>query len=451
MSSKGSGPRGFGQDQLEAVCRIEARYWERALAFVLLSVWCCAGCARWRDKGTLSDKSLALSAQLADGKPQWLAQSRALQVVWSRQLEVPLERGRYEPLMLAAPLWLRDSAGPSGGMVQASPNRDTKEDQGVLVLSHPTKPVVLFFDHRGKEIGRIALPSIGAGHPVYCRAKDVLFVGTEDSHALGIKLDTGEVLWQTTVTGLPVGEGACESNRLYFRSTGGHVNALDAASGELLWRYRRRPEDGLSTSGSPGVTLDDDRVLTGFADGFVVALDRSSGEVRWERDAALEASSLDRSSTPFLDVDTTPRVGLGSVLVAGFSIGAFALGPYSGSVKWFDNRIIGVVDIALDVQLGSAYWAGTFGVFASSGRKHHDESILWHLRYEAQSPSALRIAGDSLFVSDSRWGVVAIDRKRGEMVSYVSTAHGVTQPVAVADTLAFAISNAGLLLALRVP
>ncbi len=406
------------------------------------------GCARWREDGPLADKSLALGSHLADSKPQWLAQSRALQVVWSRQLEVPLERGRYEPLMLAAPLWLPDAVhGVPGTQAGAA----AAQDSGVLVLSHPTKAVVLFYTQRGKEVGRVALPSIGAGHPVYCSANGVLFVGTEDSHAVGIKLDTGTILWETTVSGIPVGEGACESGRLYFRSSGGHVNALDAATGDVLWRYRRRPEDGLSTSGSPGVTLDDDRVLTGFADGFVVALDRASGDVRWERDAALEATSLDRSSTPFLDVDTTPRVGLGSVLVAGFSIGAFALGPYSGSVKWFDNRIVGVVDIALDAALGSAYWAGTFGVFASSGRKAHDESILWKLRYEAQSPSAIRIAGASLFVSDSRWGVVAIDRKRGEMVAYVHTAHGVTQPVAVADTLAFAISNAGLLLALRVP
>ena len=62
------------------------------------------------------------------------------------------------------------------------------------------------------------------------------------------------------------------------------VLAVDARTGELLWRYRRQlPEDlraGHRTN--RGVGLYGDRVFVTTHDAFVVALDAMSGEVVWE-------------------------------------------------------------------------------------------------------------------------------------------------------------------------
>ena len=71
---------------------------------------------------------------------------------------------------------------------------------------------------------------------------------------------------------------------MYITTPGNQVLALDAASGELLWRYRRElPDDMLNIHPTNrGVALYGDRVYFGGVDAFLVALDAASGELVWE-------------------------------------------------------------------------------------------------------------------------------------------------------------------------
>ncbi|GAN76593.1 PQQ-dependent dehydrogenase, methanol/ethanol family [Acidisphaera rubrifaciens] len=62
------------------------------------------------------------------------------------------------------------------------------------------------------------------------------------------------------------------------------VIALDAASGNLLWRYRRQLPDGFSAlhNTSRGVALYGDKVFLPALDATLVALDAKTGKVAWE-------------------------------------------------------------------------------------------------------------------------------------------------------------------------
>jgi|TARA_Y100000294_G_C8556617_1_gene337423 alcohol dehydrogenase (cytochrome c) len=71
---------------------------------------------------------------------------------------------------------------------------------------------------------------------------------------------------------------------MFITTPHNHVLALDAATGELIWRYvRELPEDQVQMHPTNrGVALYEDLVFMATADCYVVALDARTGEVVWE-------------------------------------------------------------------------------------------------------------------------------------------------------------------------
>ena len=64
----------------------------------------------------------------------------------------------------------------------------------------------------------------------------------------------------------------------------GQVVAIEAATGDLKWRYKRKLPDGFSAlhNTNRGVALYGDKVYVGGLDGALVALDAKTGKVAWQ-------------------------------------------------------------------------------------------------------------------------------------------------------------------------
>ncbi len=71
---------------------------------------------------------------------------------------------------------------------------------------------------------------------------------------------------------------------MFITTPGAQVIALDARTGEQVWRYRRQLPFDLQQSHptNRGVALYEDKVYVATVDAFVVALDARTGEVVWE-------------------------------------------------------------------------------------------------------------------------------------------------------------------------
>jgi alcohol dehydrogenase (cytochrome c) len=70
---------------------------------------------------------------------------------------------------------------------------------------------------------------------------------------------------------------------LFVHGYGDKVQALDAATGDLLWQYSRRIPMGVPTSVKRAIAIYGDKVYTGTSDAHIVALDVKTGRVAWDK------------------------------------------------------------------------------------------------------------------------------------------------------------------------
>jgi alcohol dehydrogenase (cytochrome c) len=73
---------------------------------------------------------------------------------------------------------------------------------------------------------------------------------------------------------------------LFVHSYGDKVQALDAATGDLLWQYSRRLPPGVAPSVKRGISIYGSRIFVPTSDAHVVALDVKTGKVVWDQTVA---------------------------------------------------------------------------------------------------------------------------------------------------------------------
>lgn len=73
---------------------------------------------------------------------------------------------------------------------------------------------------------------------------------------------------------------------LFVHSYGDKVQALDAATGDLLWQYSRRLPTGVAPSVKRGISIYGSRIYVPTSDAHVVALDMKTGRVVWDQAVA---------------------------------------------------------------------------------------------------------------------------------------------------------------------
>jgi len=127
---------------------------------------------------------------------------------------------------------------------------------------------------------------------------------------------------------------------LFVHSYADKVQAIDAATGDLLWQYSRRLPMGTAASVKRAIALYGDKVYAGTSDTHIVSLDAKTGRLTWDKSIA----------------DQKQGYGLtGGVTVAKGKVIASTTGRAPGG-----NFIV-----ALDAQTGTEAWR--FGTIPKDG------------------------------------------------------------------------------------
>jgi alcohol dehydrogenase (cytochrome c) len=143
-------------------------------------------------------------------------------------------------------------------------------------------------------------------------------------------------VWMTPTDEVKVHEAAplVNDGAMFISTPNNQVLALDAVTGEVLWRYRRpRPEGAFVLHDTNrGVALYGDRVYYAAGEAVLVALDARTGREVWTRTVA------DNASAYYLSL--APLVAGGAVMVGAsggeFGVRGFvaAFDPESGEELW---------------------------------------------------------------------------------------------------------------------
>ena len=187
-------------------------------------------------------------------------------------------------------------------------------------------------------------------------------------------------------------------------------------------------------------------MLTGFSDGFLVALGARDGDVLWAR-------SLAGPAEQFMDVDATPVVIGDTVVGASYGSGLTGLDLRDGRPLWR----LGVPGVAgLEAVAGKLYFANSeTGLNAMDAQGN----ILWRQgggRGGGKNPelwgdvTAPLPVKDYLLVATSKAGLFVAEKAGGALVRAFNPGGGLcSRPVNDSKTgMVFALSNGGRVYAL---
>ena len=250
----------------------------------------------------------------------------------------------------------------------------------------------------------------------------LMYRGTYDSHGYSplaqINIENVGSLkpvW-TFSTGLREGHQAppvVNNGRMFVTTPQNHLLALDAATGELLWRYERDlPEDLQQMHPTNrGVGLYGKLVFMATVDCFVVALDATTGEVVWETEVEDYAAGY--------YMTLAPLVAAGKVMV-GVSGGEWgirgfvaALDAQSGESAWKTYTIPAPGEPGSETWPGDSWKTGGVPVWITGSYDPMRKLTYWGTGNGGPWIGDTR-PGDNLYATS----LLALDAATGEIRGY---------------------------------
>ncbi len=340
--------------------------------------------------------------------------------------------------------WSRRLPGPRFPAASHTERARPAVDGDLIYVGYASTDGLFVLDrHTGEVLRTLESEAAVQGEAVPLDDGGVLFA---DSAGYTFRYDaSGELLW-SHFGGAPVtARPTLADGRVFVGSVDDVLYALDATSGELIWRYQR-PEDPtrhseLTLFGAPSPVLAGELLLAGFSDGAAVALTASTGTTQWER-------RVGEGTYP--DLIGTPVVADGDLYVGGFSEPLVSLDLDTKSVRWRVDA--GTADASL-VDGDRLYHPGSDGKLRAIDRR--TGATVW--TWDSETSGALttpQVTEAGLLLGSSDGGLYLVEPTSGETtweLERYHLLHGITvAPVVVGDQV-LALTNAGVLLSLRAP
>ncbi len=231
---------------------------------------------------------------------------------------------------------------------------------------------------------------------------DQIFIGSKDGCIYDVNEISGQVKWKFKTGGIVRSSPAVAGGVLYAGDTDGSLFAIDTHNGRQLWRFLTVGHglknedfgyDRRAIIASPVVT--GDKVIVGGRDGFLYAVDKTSGKELWRMDHKISW------------VISTVAVK-GDIVVTGTS----------------DGRFVQAIDLATGKQL----W------------KFHTHSTVW---------SSPVIDGDKVYVGSQEGVLFCLDLKTGSKINGFQAGDIIFSSPVVAGSLLYFGCDDGYLYALK--
>ncbi len=299
----------------------------------------------------------------------------------------------------------------------------------------------------GETVWRYGLDHPVGSQPLYDPVRRYVYFGADDGKVYALHARSGRLIWKIETGSQVHNELHLYEDTLYFSNADNTVFAVLPTDGRILWQHRRPPVEGFASSGYSGLTFDDTNVITGFSDGYVQALDASSGAVIWSRDLAGEIMTMSaEGQIRLVDADATPVVVDDVVAVASVAGGLWGLDPKTGNVVWTRPDMTQITGLA--GENGAIYAArsgrGLEAVTASTGH------TIWSRDVDTGVLQSPLLYDDVLVVADSERGMNVVSTASGELLQRLETYEGFFAEPATKGGYLFILGNRGTLYALSI-
>ena len=302
------------------------------------------------------------------------------------------------------------------------------------------------FDANGRMLFRYNLGAPIESAPAVDLERDQVFVAGADGRVHALRGADAEPIWRGRAPGIVRTQPLLTRDAVYIVTEDDVVVALSREDGESLWTYRREPAGEFHIAGHAGLTIVGRRLLAGFSDGTVAALDMTDGSVLWERATDVDIEATEGGAPVFTDVDTTPVVIGETIYIASFHAGLYALALSNGSVLWREPEQLTITSMVAS--------AGRLLV-ASADRglelmEPDSRAVIWSRASERGAVTAPVLTPQGLvLVGDSQGSFVALAMQSGQELGRLDGGNGFSAPAGVSHDLAVVLTNGGDALCLR--
>ncbi|HEX2094919.1 MAG TPA: PQQ-binding-like beta-propeller repeat protein [Longimicrobiaceae bacterium] len=191
----------------------------------------------------------------------------------------------------------------------------------------------------------------------YCHSSPVLhggriIVGSADGAVHAFRAREGRPLWKRPTGGPVYASAAVAQGVAAIASGDGAVYGLDPESGAVRWRYSLPPGNSAFAQ-SPAAT-DGERIFLGAWDTFVYALDAATGELVWRR------AGTDRSFA-YSPAIGGPVVGGGTVYIPANGNVLHAFDAATGETRWTYTSPGDKVGYSSPALVGDRVYIGCLG------------------------------------------------------------------------------------------
>ena len=302
----------------------------------------------------------------------------------------------------------------------------------------PTGSIELVYKWRFETGGKVrSTPAVSDG---------VVFVGSDDANLYAIDATSGRERWRVATGGKMSSSPAVVGNAVLFVGGDGHLHSVRAEDGKPLWTFACQASLAFAfTPGDPRLfdyyasspTVKDGVAYFGSGDGHVYAVDAGKGTLLWKHDVGRWVRS-------------TPAVDDGLVFVGTHAGDLRALDQKTGELRWrFESDgypgYPPVVIASPAVADGTVYFASSspnlYALDARTGVK------IWRVEHPGSMIySSPAIHAGVVFVGSSDAHIVqAVDAKTGvERWRHDTRARVLTSP-AVADGVLYVGNTAAYL------
>jgi outer membrane protein assembly factor BamB len=165
---------------------------------------------------------------------------------------------------------------------------------------------------------------------------ETVILGSSNAEVIALNSDTGDKLWTVKVSSEVLAIPTVAKHIVIVRTTDGTVTALNEQTGAKLWSYEHNVP-ALSIRGTGAPLIVGDKVIAGYDNGKLVALDLRNGKFAWETTISIPKgrSEVER----LVDLDVDPIEINDVIYIASYRGGIAAISASDGDGMWRNENI----------------------------------------------------------------------------------------------------------------